>query len=483
MTMLLLAAALTLSFLLPDSLTVPTITAAGPDTVRLAGTVRDFRSSHPDFDVSLAGGYGHVADTVDAGLGADGRPVLSSGITDFAISEGRIIPNEPFAARISVLGAAYGQYPITTRVTIGSDVLEPFGPYADCQSGDVNDDDNPRHAVYETYPAGTPISVAASGWTNGMNCSVRLAFDSSEESPNVLVLRNGDPVPDIDPFGGQEEITEFLDGLIDTDAGIVSIQDNQVILLYELYTTDLDDPEADFQDVVILVSLARNSSSFVDGEMSYSESGGGYEVLDEWTDSEGRSIPPQLYRADDSGLPACVTIADTAGTAGDASTGGVSSGESFSEWFHDKPGVNMSARHDIVLTDDGTGVYTYATDAFYPIDGRLFGNEGEPHNSYFTYSFSADFVYNQCAGQFIEFEGGDGAWVFIDGKLVMDLGGVDSATKQYLDLDRLGLTDGETYVMTLFYAHRLEADSVFRLRTSLDLAAGGPPPMVSAMFD
>ena len=50
--------------------------------------------------------------------------------------------------------------------------------------------------------------------------------------------------------------------------------------------------------------------------------------------------------------------------------------------------------------------------------------------------------------------GGDGAWIFIDGKLVIDLGGVRSNVSQYADLDRLGLVNGQEYEMRLFYANR-----------------------------
>ena len=137
--------------------------------------------------------------------------------------------------------------------------------------------------------------------------------------------------------------------------------------------------------------------------------------------------------------------------------------------FTDVPGRNMSAPHPITLSRDGAGVYTYVTEEFHPIDDRLFGNQGDGHNHYFTYSLSAKFVYKAGWQQFVQFSGGDGAWLYIDDQLAIDLGGVRTGVDQYVSLDRLGLTDGQTYSMRLFYAQRDSMSSAFRLRTTLDL--------------
>jgi fibro-slime domain-containing protein len=175
---------------------------------------------------------------------------------------------------------------------------------------------------------------------------------------------------------------------------------------------------------------------------------------------------------------------DTAGQAGTVSSGGIPSVAAFATWFNDVPGTNVSAMYTIDLVRNSSGVYEYINDAFHPNDNQLFGNEDQAHNYYFTFELVVPFVHHACTGTFFQFQGEDDAWMFINGKLAMDLGGVVPGTPQYVEIDRItGLQDGQTYTMRFFYAQRQPNFSTFHMQTNMDLLGSSQPTSVSAGFD
>ena len=59
------------------------------------------------------------------------------------------------------------------------------------------------------------------------------------------------------------------------------------------------------------------------------------------------------------------------------------------------------------------------------------------------------------------------------GARVIDLGGLHGELTGSIDLDTLGLTDGESYTMDIFHAERRHDGSHFRIETSIQCFA--PP--------
>ena len=156
-----------------------------------------------------------------------------------------------------------------------------------------------------------------------------------------------------------------------------------------------------------------------------------------------------------------------AGQAGNPMTTGQAN---FDQWYRDVAGVNLSAPLSITLDNTITSdpnVYTYVNNAFFPIDNQLLGNQGRSHNYHFTYQINSSFTYT--GGETFTFRGDDDLWVFIDGQLVIDLGGVKPATTGSVDLDTLGLTVGNNYSFDLFFAERHTTQSTFRIDTSIRL--------------
>ena len=91
----------------------------------------------------------------------------------------------------------------------------------------------------------------------------------------------------------------------------------------------------------------------------------------------------------------------------------------------------------------------------------------EYHNYSFAMKIQATFQY--VKGQYFEFNGDDDVWVFIDNKLVVDIGGQHKKVKKSVDLDKLGLIEDSTYNFHIFYAERKREASNFMMRTSIDL--------------
>lgn len=157
--------------------------------------------------------------------------------------------------------------------------------------------------------------------------------------------------------------------------------------------------------------------------------------------------------------------------AGDPATPTTSGKERFDEWFRDAPGVNLSAPHTITLerAPESALLYRFSDQAFFPIDGMLLGDEGNPHNYHFTFELAVDFRY--VGGEIFAFSGDDDLWVFINGRLAIDLGGVHGVQSDLVDLDeraeQLGIEVGEVYPLALFFAERHTTSSTFRIDTTI----------------
>ena len=92
---------------------------------------------------------------------------------------------------------------------------------------------------------------------------------------------------------------------------------------------------------------------------------------------------------------------------------------------------------------------------------------GKKHNYSFAMKISAQFKY--IKGQYFEFRGDDDVWVFINNRLVVDIGGCHNPVERAVDLDTLGLIEGREYPFHIFFSERNANGSNFKMRTSINL--------------
>jgi len=152
--------------------------------------------------------------------------------------------------------------------------------------------------------------------------------------------------------------------------------------------------------------------------------------------------------------------------------------ENFDQWYRDVDGVNLPFEHTIQLSSNKEGVYSYENTAFFPIDTRGWGREQNDHNYHFTFELRTQFIYRQ--GDVFSFTGDDDLFVFINGRLALDLGGVHPPITGQVSLDEraqeLGIQPGGIYPLDIFHAERHRSLSNFAIETSIAFVECEPPP-------
>lgn len=163
----------------------------------------------------------------------------------------------------------------------------------------------------------------------------------------------------------------------------------------------------------------------------------------------------------------------------------------FDQWYHDSS-ATFDFTRSITLNDNGTdgdttagdGVFTFDSQSFFPIDGVGYGNQGldgggTAHNFGFTYQIDTTFGYDSSRTNTFTLAGDDDLWVFVNGQLVIDLGGVHATETASVDLNSLagslGLVTGNNYSLDFFFAERHTTGSDLRIETTLPLISNAVP--------
>jgi fibro-slime domain-containing protein len=158
----------------------------------------------------------------------------------------------------------------------------------------------------------------------------------------------------------------------------------------------------------------------------------------------------------------------------------------FEQWYRDVPGTNRTILQTMTLGRMGNGQYQVADNTFYPLNGvsqtgwneTLLSGCNTPdeactgmctmanQNFYFTSEVRYWFEYQR--GQVLDFTGDDDVFVFVNGRLAVDLGGVHCPVNGSVTLDAgteatYGLAVGKIYEIVVFQAERHTIQSNYRL--------------------
>lgn len=227
--------------------------------------------------------------------------------------------------------ALYG--PTTFRVVADGDEYTPWpdGDPSDAIAAepavdDVNDPTEGETQTYQLndYPAGTAITVRATSWTcdwyddaedSGQDIVVsgvtydqwrcndvdsqRISLNSTGESSNLVVLTDGEQVPDFGAAGAEQRgLDDILGSRID-GTGTLQLAANEFVFLYELSEENADPENADnssdpdYNDAVVLVTIEQSWNDTSDFSIRIEED----EVIVEEDDDEDSLAAPRLARA------------------------------------------------------------------------------------------------------------------------------------------------------------------------------------------
>ncbi len=144
----------------------------------------------------------------------------------------------------------------------------------------------------------------------------------------------------------------------------------------------------------------------------------------------------------------------------------------FDQWYRDTPDVNLPLLQWLPFQPQADGTYVFNVDSgLFPLDDAGWVAEGledpsEGHNFGFTSELRHWFEFQ--GDEFLEFAGDDDVWVFIGGKLAVDIGGLHPRRTRSVTLDAdtanaLELELGRVYEVALFHAERHTSQSNFKL--------------------
>ena len=166
----------------------------------------------------------------------------------------------------------------------------------------------------------------------------------------------------------------------------------------------------------------------------------------------------------------------------------------FDEWYHDSA-LGKLVLDSLTLTQQANGTFVYdhseiwsntapvgwTTPPFFPLDDRgwalppdgpeipyLSACDKDQTNHNYSFTSEVRYWFQYGGGEVLQFIGDDDVWVFVNGQLAVDLGGVHGPSSGMVTLDAtgatmFGLTVGQIYEIAVFQAERHTCGSSYKL--------------------
>ena len=181
---------------------------------------------------------------------------------DFNLHHGELTGTQPYAFFVEVLGTAITykktRLPVFADLNLAGGKIYPWKHASLYNGSNLNDGGKkPLYVHPELVAANTPLTVKAVSYIKqGRYWNLLMTANTAHRSPQVIVLKNGDPAPQIGGFDGQADASSYVSDYIEN--GRMKLHVNQAIYLFELGTDKLNSSSADFQDLVVMVTLAES---------------------------------------------------------------------------------------------------------------------------------------------------------------------------------------------------------------------------------